>query len=190
MTQTHSSLYPRPAKDRKWNQEKMILEQHLNWCVFWVISLAGLKISAGEDEVWYCRKKHLKSYFCFLGEQHQRLLSQQNHAEPGALLLLDCIQCIPTWAGISQQMQTQKSTKHAYTVWFSSAFFLQYPLSFVYNFSQWMCSHAWLYRLLACMDVSELSASAELVTKGARILVRKSNTQALHNIFLCYATLF
>lgn len=40
-----------------------------------------------------------------------------------------------------------------------------------------MCRHAWLYRLLACMDLSELSAPAELVTKGARVLVRKSSIQ-------------
>uniref|UniRef100_A0A8C7YMK4 Paladin n=1 Tax=Oryzias sinensis TaxID=183150 RepID=A0A8C7YMK4_9TELE len=48
---------------------------------------------------------------------------------------------------------------------------LQYPLAFVSNFSQWMCCHPWLYRLLACMDLSELSAPAELVTSGARVLV-------------------
>lgn len=53
--------------------------------------------------------------------------------------------------------------------------FLQYPLAYVSNFSQWMCCHAWLYRLLACMDLSELSAPAELVTKGARVLVGKSD---------------
>lgn len=53
--------------------------------------------------------------------------------------------------------------------------FSQYPLAFVSNFSQWMCCHAWLYRLLACMDLSELSAPAELVTKGARVLVGKSD---------------
>uniref|UniRef100_A0A8C6M399 Phosphatase domain containing paladin 1a n=1 Tax=Nothobranchius furzeri TaxID=105023 RepID=A0A8C6M399_NOTFU len=44
--------------------------------------------------------------------------------------------------------------------------FFQYPLAFVFNFSQWMCRHAWLYRLLARMNLSELSAPAELVTKG------------------------
>lgn len=54
-------------------------------------------------------------------------------------------------------------------------YILQYPLAFVSNFSQWMCCHAWLYRLLGCMDLSELSASADLVTRGARVLVRKSD---------------
>lgn len=38
-----------------------------------------------------------------------------------------------------------------------------------------MCCHAWLYRLLACTNLSELSAPAELVTKGARVLVRRSS---------------
>lgn len=49
----------------------------------------------------------------------------------------------------------------------------QYPLAFVSNFSQWMCCHAWLYRLLARMDLSELSASPKLVTRGARVMVRE-----------------
>ena len=44
------------------------------------------------------------------------------------------------------------------------------------NFSQWMCCHAWLYRLLARMDLSELSAPAELVTRGARVLVRRNDS--------------
>lgn len=48
----------------------------------------------------------------------------------------------------------------------------QYPLAFATSFSQWMCCHAWIYRLLARMNLSELSAPAELVTKGARVLVR------------------
>ncbi|XP_047234081.1 paladin isoform X2 [Girardinichthys multiradiatus] len=58
-----------------------------------------------------------------------------------------------------------------YLIVFNAYLHEQYPLAFVSNFSQWMCCHAWLYRLLACIDVSELSAPAELVTKGARILV-------------------
>ncbi|CAN9509154.1 unnamed protein product [Ophioblennius macclurei] len=58
-----------------------------------------------------------------------------------------------------------------YLIVFNAYLHEQYPLAFVCNFSQWMCCHAWLYRLLACMDLSELSAPAELVTKGARILV-------------------
>lgn len=52
----------------------------------------------------------------------------------------------------------------------------QYPLAFATSFSRWMCCHAWLYRLLACTNLSELSAPAELVTKGARVLVRRSST--------------
>lgn len=48
----------------------------------------------------------------------------------------------------------------------------QYSLAFATSFSQWMCCHAWIYRLLARMNLSELSAPAELVTKGARVLVR------------------
>lgn len=58
-----------------------------------------------------------------------------------------------------------------YLIVFNAYLHEQYPLAFVSNFSQWMCSHAWLYRLLSYMDLSELSAPAELVTKGARVLV-------------------
>ncbi|XP_074519359.1 paladin isoform X2 [Halichoeres trimaculatus] len=65
----------------------------------------------------------------------------------------------------------QSLERYFYLIVFNAYLHEQYPLAFVCNFSQWMCSHAWLYRLLACMDVSELTASAELVTKGARILV-------------------
>lgn len=60
--------------------------------------------------------------------------------------------------------------------------FLQYPLAFMSKFSQWMCRHAWIYRLLACMDLSELSASAELVTSASRVLVRKSATRSFVDV--------
>ncbi|XP_042363457.1 paladin isoform X2 [Plectropomus leopardus] len=58
-----------------------------------------------------------------------------------------------------------------YLIVFNAYLHEQYPLAFVSNFSQWMCCHAWLYRLLARMNLSELSAPAELVTRGARVLV-------------------
>lgn len=65
----------------------------------------------------------------------------------------------------------QSLERYFYLIVFNAYLHEQYPLGFVSNFSHWMCSHAWLYRLLACMDLSELSAPAELVTKGARVLV-------------------
>lgn len=49
---------------------------------------------------------------------------------------------------------------------------LQYPQAFAQSFSQWMCMNAWIYRLLASMDSSELSAPANLITNGIRVLVR------------------
>ncbi|KAK2820493.1 hypothetical protein Q5P01_023452 [Channa striata] len=58
-----------------------------------------------------------------------------------------------------------------YLIVFNAYLHEQYPLAFVSNFSQWMCCHTWLYRLLARMDLSELSAPPKLVTKGARVLV-------------------
>ncbi|XP_035002189.2 paladin isoform X2 [Hippoglossus stenolepis] len=65
----------------------------------------------------------------------------------------------------------QSLERYFYLIVFNAYLHEQYPLAFVSNFSQWMCCHAWLYRLLACMDLSELSAPAELVTRGARVLV-------------------
>ncbi|CAG5905182.1 unnamed protein product [Menidia menidia] len=64
----------------------------------------------------------------------------------------------------------QSLERYFYLIVFNAYLHEQYPLAFVSNFSQWMCSHPWLYRLLACMDLSELSAPAELVTRGARVL--------------------
>ncbi|XP_045924949.1 paladin isoform X2 [Micropterus dolomieu] len=65
----------------------------------------------------------------------------------------------------------QSLERYFYLLVFNAYLHEQYPLAFVFNFSQWMCCHPWLYRLLACMDLSELSAPAELVTRGARVLV-------------------
>uniref|UniRef100_A0A7N6F699 Paladin n=1 Tax=Anabas testudineus TaxID=64144 RepID=A0A7N6F699_ANATE len=65
----------------------------------------------------------------------------------------------------------QSLERYFYLIVFNAYLHEQYPLAFVSNFSQWMCCHAWLYRLLAQMDQSELSASPKLVTKGARVLV-------------------
>ncbi|XP_068161438.1 paladin isoform X2 [Antennarius striatus] len=65
----------------------------------------------------------------------------------------------------------QSLERYFYLIVFNAYLREQYPLAFVCNFSQWMCRHAWLYRLLARMNLSELSAPAELVTRGARVLV-------------------
>ncbi|XP_008287059.1 paladin isoform X2 [Stegastes partitus] len=65
----------------------------------------------------------------------------------------------------------QSLERYFFLIVFNAYLHEQYPLAFVSNFSQWMCCHAWLYRLLARMDLSELSAPAELVTRGARVLV-------------------
>uniref|UniRef100_A0A8C7YKP7 Paladin n=1 Tax=Oryzias sinensis TaxID=183150 RepID=A0A8C7YKP7_9TELE len=70
---------------------------------------------------------------------------------------------------LSRTMQSLE--RYFYLIVFNAYLHEQYPLAFVSNFSQWMCCHPWLYRLLACMDLSELSAPAELVTSGARVLV-------------------
>ncbi|XP_056881716.1 paladin isoform X1 [Takifugu flavidus] len=65
----------------------------------------------------------------------------------------------------------QSLERYFYLIVFNAYLHEQYPLAFASSFSQWMCCHPWIYRLLSCMDLSELSAPAELVTKGARVLV-------------------
>ncbi|XP_013862429.1 paladin [Austrofundulus limnaeus] len=65
----------------------------------------------------------------------------------------------------------QSLERYFYLIVFNAYLHEQYPLAFASNFSQWMSSRAWLYRLLARMNVSELSAPAELVTRGARVLI-------------------
>ncbi|KAG8135320.1 hypothetical protein E2320_008349, partial [Naja naja] len=46
-----------------------------------------------------------------------------------------------------------------------------YPLAFALNFSRWICRHPELYRLQANMNLSELTITAEHITKGVRVLV-------------------
>nr|XP_015201945.1 PREDICTED: paladin isoform X2 [Lepisosteus oculatus] len=69
------------------------------------------------------------------------------------------------------QRTMQSLECYFYLIAFNAYLHEQYPLVFALNFSKWMCSHPWIYRLLACMNLSELSAPADLVTKGTRVLV-------------------
>ncbi|CAB1343967.1 unnamed protein product [Coregonus sp. 'balchen'] len=72
---------------------------------------------------------------------------------------------------IGDDYQIQSLERYFYLIVFNAYLHEQYSLGFASNFSQWLCAHAWVYRLLACMDLSELSAPPDLVTKGARVLV-------------------
>ncbi|CAG04802.1 unnamed protein product, partial [Tetraodon nigroviridis] len=65
----------------------------------------------------------------------------------------------------------QSLERYFYLIVFNAYLHEQHSLAFVCSFSQWMCCHPWIYRLLSRMDLSELSAPPELVTKGARVLV-------------------
>uniref|UniRef100_A0A671LSM4 Paladin-like n=1 Tax=Sinocyclocheilus anshuiensis TaxID=1608454 RepID=A0A671LSM4_9TELE len=65
----------------------------------------------------------------------------------------------------------QSLERYFYLIVFNAYLHEQYPLAFACSFSQWLCSHAWMYRLLSCMNQSELRAPADLLTKGARVLV-------------------
>uniref|UniRef100_A0A8B9JGL0 Phosphatase domain containing paladin 1a n=1 Tax=Astyanax mexicanus TaxID=7994 RepID=A0A8B9JGL0_ASTMX len=67
------------------------------------------------------------------------------------------------------QRALQSLERYVYLILFNTYLHQQYPLAFALNFSQWLCSNAWVYRLLSCMNQSELSAPADLITKGARV---------------------
>uniref|UniRef100_A0A8B9R506 Paladin n=1 Tax=Astyanax mexicanus TaxID=7994 RepID=A0A8B9R506_ASTMX len=71
------------------------------------------------------------------------------------------------------QRALQSLERYVYLILFNTYLHQQYPLAFALNFSQWLCSNAWVYRLLSCMNQSELSAPADLITKGARVLVSR-----------------
>ncbi|XP_056627177.1 paladin isoform X1 [Triplophysa dalaica] len=69
------------------------------------------------------------------------------------------------------QRTLQSLERYFYLIVFNAYLHEQYPLAFACSFSRWMCTHSWIYRLLSCMNQSELRAPADLVTKGARVLV-------------------
>ncbi|NXO24106.1 PALD protein, partial [Cisticola juncidis] len=69
------------------------------------------------------------------------------------------------------QRTLQSLERYFYLIAFNYYLHEQYPLGFALSFSRWMCRHPELYRLQAGMDCSELTVSAELVTRGVRVLV-------------------
>ncbi|XP_058697273.1 paladin [Poecile atricapillus] len=69
------------------------------------------------------------------------------------------------------QRTLQSLERYFYLIAFNYYLHEQYPLGFALSFSRWMCRHPELYRLQADMNCSELTVTAELVAKGARVLV-------------------
>ncbi|XP_062436782.1 paladin isoform X3 [Rhea pennata] len=69
------------------------------------------------------------------------------------------------------QRTLQSLERYFYLIAFNYYLHEQYPLGFALSFSRWMCRHPELYRLQANMNVSELTVTAELITKGTRVLV-------------------
>ncbi|XP_055005999.1 paladin [Boleophthalmus pectinirostris] len=65
----------------------------------------------------------------------------------------------------------QSLERYFYLIVFNAYLHEQFPIGLLSSFSQWMCSHSWIYRLLSNMNLSELTVSPELITKGARVLV-------------------
>uniref|UniRef100_A0A8C1S027 Paladin n=1 Tax=Cyprinus carpio TaxID=7962 RepID=A0A8C1S027_CYPCA len=70
--------------------------------------------------------------------------------------------------GYFLQRTLQSLERYVYLLIFNAYLHDQYPQAFPQNFSQWLCMNAWIYRLLASMDSSELSAPASLITDGIR----------------------
>uniref|UniRef100_A0A8K9WRV1 Paladin n=1 Tax=Oncorhynchus mykiss TaxID=8022 RepID=A0A8K9WRV1_ONCMY len=58
----------------------------------------------------------------------------------------------------------QSLERYFYLIVFNAYLHEQYSLGFASNFSQWLCAHPWVYRLLACMDLSELSVAHEYLS--------------------------
>ncbi|NXO59125.1 PALD protein, partial [Aramus guarauna] len=69
------------------------------------------------------------------------------------------------------QRTLQSLERYFYLIAFNYYLHEQYPLGFALSFSRWMCRHPELYRLQAEMNLSELTVTGELVTKGTRVLV-------------------
>ncbi|NWV65764.1 PALD protein, partial [Malurus elegans] len=69
------------------------------------------------------------------------------------------------------QRTLQSLERYFYLIAFNYYLHEQYPLGFALSFSRWMCRHPELYRLQADMNRSEHTVTAELVTKGTRVLV-------------------
>ncbi|KAK2866807.1 hypothetical protein Q7C36_002863 [Tachysurus vachellii] len=69
------------------------------------------------------------------------------------------------------QRLIQSLELYFYLILFNAYLHEQYPLAYSRSFSQWLCANAWVYRLLSCLNQSELSTPADLITKGARVLV-------------------
>uniref|UniRef100_A0A8C6M0I2 Phosphatase domain containing paladin 1a n=1 Tax=Nothobranchius furzeri TaxID=105023 RepID=A0A8C6M0I2_NOTFU len=67
----------------------------------------------------------------------------------------------------------QSLERYFYLIVFNAYLHEQYPLAFVFNFSQWMCRHAWLYRLLARMNLSELSVADECLAPDVLSTVKE-----------------
>ncbi|XP_051508181.1 phosphatase domain containing paladin 1b isoform X4 [Myxocyprinus asiaticus] len=69
------------------------------------------------------------------------------------------------------QRTLQSLERYLYLLVFNAYLHDQYPLAFPQSFSQWLCMNAWIYRLLASMNCSEISAPTSLITDGIRVLV-------------------
>uniref|UniRef100_A0A8D0HG44 Paladin n=1 Tax=Sphenodon punctatus TaxID=8508 RepID=A0A8D0HG44_SPHPU len=69
------------------------------------------------------------------------------------------------------QRTLQSLERYFYLISFNYYLHEQYPLVFALSFSRWMCGHPELYRLQMIMNLSELTVTGELITKGTRVLV-------------------
>uniref|UniRef100_A0A672QAH2 Paladin n=1 Tax=Sinocyclocheilus grahami TaxID=75366 RepID=A0A672QAH2_SINGR len=72
--------------------------------------------------------------------------------------------------GYFLQRTLQSLERYVYLLVFNAYLHDQYPQAFPQSFSQWLCMNAWIYRLLASMDSSELSAPTSLITDGIRVM--------------------
>ncbi|XP_043912831.1 paladin [Protopterus annectens] len=74
--------------------------------------------------------------------------------------------------------------RYLYLVAFNYYLHEQYSLAFALPFSRWMTGCPWIYRLLSNMNMAEINAPGELITKGTRVLVldERFNSDALSTV--------
>uniref|UniRef100_A0A4W4HTD2 Paladin n=1 Tax=Electrophorus electricus TaxID=8005 RepID=A0A4W4HTD2_ELEEL len=127
---------------------------------FWFIPISPpLRPSQVDQAIELCSEMHNIKQAIYENKKELETIGEEDQSQ--------VVVCVSYFL----QRALQGLEQYIYLILFNAYLHDQYPLAFARNFSQWMCANAWVYRLLACMNQSELTAPADLVTKGARVLV-------------------
>uniref|UniRef100_A0A8C3XN58 Phosphatase domain containing paladin 1 n=1 Tax=Chelydra serpentina TaxID=8475 RepID=A0A8C3XN58_CHESE len=80
------------------------------------------------------------------------------------------------------QRTLQSLERYFYLIAFNYYLHEQYPLAFALNFSRWRCRHPELYRLQMNLNLSELTVTGELITKGTRVVDERFSPDVLSTV--------